>query len=514
MASEPIAANPAMPVAPARPVRWYNMLAYGSNDVLGAGSMAVISTWILIFYTSFCGLSAAQATIIFGVARVLDAFTSPTIGHLSDNLGRSWLGRKFGRRRFFILAAIPLLPSFAIMWVAGQGFWYYLVTYVLFEMVYAMEIIPYETLASEMATDYKTKAKFAGARILLGQCSAIAAAFLPGWLIAYLGPDSPDTYFYMGVIFSILFMAAAGLLYAFSWERQRPPGLDEEEDAAERPTLGAAFKALYRNLFSTLRIRAFRLHLGMYLGGYISQDIYNAAFTYFVIFALAGSTAVVANLVGVTYIVQLIAVVLAINFALRLSPAAAYRFAALSFGIGVVIFLGMYAAGYDATSALFWLPVVFAGLGRGALNYIPWATYNYMADVDEIVTGRRREGAFAGVMTFVRKMSQAAAVILVGQVMQASGFVSKASVQSPEAIMAIVGVLGAGTLAMLIFGVLVSTRFHLDPETHAILLSEIEHLRAGGTAPSSSANRHVVEDLSGWSYDRLWGNNPVAAKSA
>jgi oligogalacturonide transporter len=27
------------------------------------------------------------------------------------------------------------------------------------------------------------------------------------------------------------------------------------------------------------------------------------------------------------------------------------------------------------------------GLGRGALNYIPWATYNYMADVDEIVTG-------------------------------------------------------------------------------------------------------------------------------
>jgi oligogalacturonide transporter len=73
---------------PARPVRWYNLVAYGSNDVLGAGSMAVISTWILIFYTSFCGLSAAQATIIFGVARVLDAFTSPTIGYLSDNIGR------------------------------------------------------------------------------------------------------------------------------------------------------------------------------------------------------------------------------------------------------------------------------------------------------------------------------------------------------------------------------------------------------------------------------------------
>ena len=80
MATDPIAARPILPTAPTRPVRWYTLLTYGANDVMGAGSMAVISTWILIFYTSFCGLSAAQATIIFGVARVLDAFTSPTIG--------------------------------------------------------------------------------------------------------------------------------------------------------------------------------------------------------------------------------------------------------------------------------------------------------------------------------------------------------------------------------------------------------------------------------------------------
>jgi len=134
-----------------------------------------------------------------------------------------------------------------------------------------------------------------------------------------------------------------------------------------------------------------------------------------------------------------------------------------------------------------------------------------MADVDEIVTGRRREGAFAGVMTFVRKMSQALAVILVGQVMQASGFVSKATAQSPQAIYAIVAVLGAGTIAMLVFGVLVSTRFRLTPATHAILLEEIEHLRRGERTPSTPDNARVVEDLSGWSYDKLWGNNPVAA---
>jgi oligogalacturonide transporter len=509
--TDPIAARPAMPVNPTRPVRWYNMTAYGLNDVLGGGSMTVIGTWILFFYTTFCGLSVAEATLIFGVARILDAVASPLIGHMSDNLGRGWIARTFGRRRFFILAAIPLLPSFAFMWVPGQTFWYYLITYVLFELVYAMEIIPYETLASEMATDYKTKAQMAGARILCGQLASAGAAFLPGLLISRLGPDDPNTYLYMGIVFAGLFMLVAGLLYAFSWERQRPPELEEAEQRA-RPTLFASMTALYRNLFSTLRIRAFRLHLGMYLGGYISQDIYNAAFTYFVIFALGGSAVIVSGLVGVTSLVQLVSVLLAINFAIRLSPSAAYRFAALSFGVGVVIFVAMYFAGYNAASVLFWLPVVVAGLGRGALYYVPWATYNYMADVDEIVTGRRREGAFAGVMTFVRKMSQAGAVILVGQVMEAAGFVSGSDIQSPQAITAIVAVLGIGTLVVLFLGVLVSTRFKLNPANHAILLDEIERFRSGERTPSDPEHQRIVEDLSGWKYDRLWGNNPVARR--
>ena len=125
-----------------------------------------------------------EAGIIFVVARLLDAFFSPVIGYISDHFHRTWLGKKFGRRRFFILLAIPLVPSFALMWVEGQSFWYYLITYCFFELVYAMEIIPYETLAAEMSPDYKTKAKFAGARIICGQIANIAAMWLPGVIIA------------------------------------------------------------------------------------------------------------------------------------------------------------------------------------------------------------------------------------------------------------------------------------------------------------------------------------------
>ena len=503
------------PIA-ARPVRLHNYLAYGSNDVLGAGSMAVISGWVLIFYTQFCGLSAGQAATIFAVARILDAFASPMIGYISDHFGGTWLGQRFGRRRFFILAAIPLLPSFALMWLPGQGFWYYLVSYVLFELVYAMEIIPFETLAAEMSSDYRTKAKFAGSRILFGQASAILAGFLPLWLIEALGRDSADTFFYMGIIFAILFMATAGLLYAFSWERHLPAEAAAAARAGPRTAggPGQALKALYRNLFSTMRIRAFRLHLGMYLGGYISQDIFNAAFTFFVIFALAGSTAIASGLLGTMYIVQFVAVIIAINLALRASPSRAYQVAAADFAVGVLALVALWLLGVPATSPWIWLPIILAGLGRGALNYIPWATYNYMADVDEIVNGQRREGSFAGVMTFVRKATQAAAVAGVGFIMQAGGFVSGAQVQSDQAILTMALLLGIGTVGCLAAGIYVSTRFRLSPATHDILMREIEHLRSGARTPTSPGAGAVVEDLSGWRYEQLWGNNPVAGAAA
>lgn len=69
------------------------------------------------------------------------------------------------------------------MWVGEMGFWYYLVTYLLFDMVYTMILVPYETLVPEMTDDFKQKTKFSGARISMAQMSAILASFLPGILL-------------------------------------------------------------------------------------------------------------------------------------------------------------------------------------------------------------------------------------------------------------------------------------------------------------------------------------------
>jgi oligogalacturonide transporter len=495
-----------------RTVRFGHYLAYGSNDFLGAGAMSVISGWILFFYTTFCGLSAVQAAAIFAIARLFDAVASPLIGYVSDRFHRTALGRRFGRRRFFILLAVPLLPSFALMWIDGMSFWYYLVTYVFFEVVYAMELIPYETLAAEMSPDYGVKAKFAGARILCGQIAAILAGVLPGRIIETLGKDSAETFFYLGIIFAVIFMFVALMVFTFSWERPRE---DIESIAAESSATSPlhGLQRLYSDLWATLRIRAFRLHLGMYLGGYISQDIFNAVFTYFVVFAIGSTVVVASNLMGAMAFAQLLAVAMFIPMCLRLHPAPSYRIAVSLYAVAVLGFLALQRVD-GAPTWWIYVPVIVAGLGRGGLNYIPWNTYNYMADVDEIVTGRRREGAFAGVMTFIRKTSQAAAVMGVGLILQSGGFISGSSVQSPEAVRTIMVVMTLGTLTLLAFGFIVSLRFRLNGHSHAVLMNEIRRFKEQSTTEPTAEARVIVEDLSGWRYEQLWGREAATLPPA
>ncbi len=518
-------------MAAERKTSWINYWGWGSGDLVGAGITAVTSGWLIYFYTHFCGLSAAAAGGLFAISRFFDAFTCPLIGYISDNLRNTWVGRHIGRRKIFLLIAIPLLPSFALMWVSGQTYLYYLLSYLFFELVYNFVLIPWETFPAEMTKDYKEKAKFAGARILCAQASAILASGLPALIINYLGKDSANTFLINGAIFGALASLVIIISVLCTWER---PYTEDEKVITPQPlNVGRALMIpikIVGDLFSTLRIRAFRQHLCIYLGGYISQDIFNGAFALFVGAVMLGSTVVIAQMMTTMYAFQFLSVMIAIRVIMKAGPSRAYAIAIASFIVGCLLYYGFYLfqpAGYGAAVTgiehnifagalsgvmpplmLFWLfvPIIFAGLGRGTLNLVPWSVYNYLPDVDEAVTGQRREGIFAGVMTLVRKLSQAAAIAGTGWAISAGGFVSTAKTQSPQALHTLALILMAGPIVVMLLGFLVALRFKLNGATHAVLMGEIDRLRAGETTPSSPEAQAVVEDLTGWPYAKLWGH--------
>ncbi len=57
-------------------------------------------------------------------------------------------------------------------------FWWYLATYLLFDMAYIIILVPYETLVPDMTDNFKQKTRFSGVRIALVQLLVILTDFL------------------------------------------------------------------------------------------------------------------------------------------------------------------------------------------------------------------------------------------------------------------------------------------------------------------------------------------------
>ncbi|MFV0561085.1 MAG: MFS transporter [Enterococcus sp.] len=495
-------------------VKWYNYLAYGLVDFLGAGSSALTGAWLLFFYTTFCGLTATQGAVIFASARVVDAVVSPLMGIISDNFHKTALGKKFGRRKFFILLGIPLVLSYNLFWLSGQTFLYYLVTYITFDIVYTMVLVPYETLATEMTQDYKKRVIFSGSRLFCGQVAAFFAAFIPGRLIAWLGQSNASSFSIAAFIFSIIFVLILIGLYLFSWER---PTIEEKETVhpkeKTKKSVVTAFKFIYTDLFSTFQIRAFRVHIIMYLGCYISQDIFAQVFTYFVVFALAYSAVTASNILSVITLFCIVGVALCIYTITKINPARIYQISSLFFLFSTLGFLAAYFVPSLHTIPFLFVVGAFCGVGRGALAYIPWNIYSFIPDVDELVTGRRREGAFAGVMTFTRKATQALAVFVVGLLLDHFGFISKATTQHPTAINTILAVMGIGVIVFLAMGIIASFQFKLTEESHTVLLNQITQYKENPNYVMDDQTAKQMKALTGWDKEFYWGNNNVGKVS-
>lgn len=495
-----------------RQITLRHTLGYGSANLLGSGALAISGAWLIYFYTTFCGLSVVEAAAIFSVASVLDAISNPIMGFITDNFYNTRLGRRFGRRRFFILLGIPLVLLYPLMWVQGFGFWYYLGMYALFELVYTSIMVPYETLAAEMTTDFAVRSQLTGAKAMFGKAANFLAAFIPAQLFLVYSKDSPIPFLLTGIAYALIMCGAMLALYLTSWER--PAHEVAQEKTA---SLRLALKKLCADMLSTFHLKIFRKHLGMYLLGFGAEWLFISTFTYFVIFCLGQGKDTVAYLNSFSSVMQLLSTFLFIGICIRMGFARPYRIALTIVCLSVLAYTALYFLGWSQQTtvfALFAITAVF-GIGTGGVYYIPWTVYTFLADVDEVLTGRRREGIYAGAMTFAGKLARSVIVFGMGWTLGQFGFVSGQAAQPQAAVNAVAGVFALGVIGLALGAIYYTTQMTLDRKSHAVLLEEIARIKAGGSIADAPAHaRAVAEELTGWPYAQCWGNNRLAAPAA
>lgn len=498
-----------------RKVGYGTAIGYGVTDLFGGGAFALIATWLLFFYTTYGGLSMIEAGSIFFIARIVDAFVSPIMGYISDKFGNTRLGKRFGRRRFFILIGAPLMLLYALVWVQDMNYWYYLGTYLSIELLSAMVMVPWETLAAEMTNNFSERTRMQAIRLSFSKIGNVLSASLPGVMIYFFGKDSGVTYTYTGIVFALIFFVATLTTYFCTWEAQ-----DIDPDFAKRNTgprlsLFGHLGHLVKEIFNTFHIRAFKLHMIIYISSFTAMDIFRSTFVYFVVYVLLQDVTSASGYLTITTVMA-VPSTLAFMFIidkLNLSQSSGLRVSYLCIMATLAFLFLLYATNFDAPMLMISAAFVILGFGWAGLNFIPWNMYSFMPDIDEIITGRRREGVFAGAMVLIRKSTIAVAILVVGLILEKNGFVKGTATQPESALHALTWLMVFGAGSLLLISFITTYRFKLTRETHKIILKEIDRLKAGGKVEDCAEEaKPVIKDLTGYDYSDVWGNNEKLRK--
>lgn len=385
-------------------------IGYGFGDIYGGGSFLVFSLLYMNFLVLVEELPIVATSVIIFIGKVWDAVTDPAVGWLSDKT-RS----KFGRRRFyFLIGIIPvflsfiaLFFSFGIQSVTGKII-YYTFAYMFFGTAFTIVMVPYNAILSDITSDYNERTSFTTVRMIFSGGASLLCAVIPGMIIKAIGgnengPGQKNGYLFMAVILGAVF----GLcwLMTFLWTKEKE-NLPETENMTIKSWL------------SVFKNKAYLIYLGIFLSFQIAVDLMLALLIFYM------------DIVVLKYksyeLVVGVLLVCSVAFMAVMGAVAKRKGKAFPLYIGMPVWiltmLAFIPANKDTPVFLFCVFAACIAVGSAAGNLSTWSMLTDIFDVDEIITGKRREGIYSGMTTFLRKAASGAAVLLLGFGLKSLGF--------------------------------------------------------------------------------------------
>ena len=379
------------------------LAAYGAPTFAVGYLLFFVQFYFLKFATDVLLLAPALVSVLFGAAKLWDGVSGPLIGSWSDR-SRS----RLGRRRPFLLAALPLLAfGFVMLWTvptALSGGWlvaWIAVALFVFFGAFDLYTLPHLALGAELSTDSHERTRLFGVR---------QASFTIGIMLAFGGiqyamnSDAPRE---AAMLLSIPAALLAALLLAV-------PPLALREPASVDRRGGTGIASGFRDVVSTSAARRllavqFVEALGVgavgTMGPYIAEYLLRQP-----------------EVVGLLPAAYVVSSVVAIPLWVRISRSYGKRATWIAaMGIAAVAFGGIWTVGVGDFALLMVLLAV-AGAAMGCGNVLGNALLADVIDVDERRTGERKEGIYSAAMLVALKVGTAIALAMSGPVMTITGF--------------------------------------------------------------------------------------------
>ncbi len=452
--------------SPASKLTFAEKLAYGAGDLGPAMTANLLVFYQLFFFTDVAGIPAGLAGSVLMIGKVWDAINDPIVGVLSDRTQ----SKKWGRRYPWMLGgAIPFGLTFVLQWVKpdldGMGlFWFYVIMGVLFNTAYTAVNLPYTALTPEMTQDYHERTSLNGFRFTFSIGGSLLSIILMILVTLALpgNANRGNQYLVASLIISVI--SVASLIWCVFGTKTRTlryasEHLDEHE---EEIPIGQQFKLAFAN-------RPFLYVIGIYLCSWLALQIMATVIKYFVEKYMLMPPEVANNLVLAVQGTALVALSFWSWFSSRYGKKIAY-FAGMA--IWLVAQVGLFSLQPGQVGLMYFLGAL-AGLGVSTAYLIPWSMLPDVIDLDELNTGKRREGFFYAFMVLLQKVGLAVGLFAVGQALEQSGYNGALAIQPPAAIEAIRWSIGPLPTVFLILGVVLAYFYPITQAYHEEILLKL-----------------------------------------
>lgn len=444
-------------------------LAFGSGDIGPAVATAIMSFFLLYFFTDVARLSPAVAGSILLVTKIWDAVNDPLIGLLSDRLRTRW-----GRRRPWLLfGAVPFGVAFFLLFQTPElgetaKVAYYLIVSLAMDTAFTMVNVPYTALTPELSRDYDERTSLNAYRFAFSITSGLIAAVLHPILVSAIAAstDVRTGYAVAALIWAVVCALPFFIAFAGTREQHTP------EEEAPMP-----FWSGLRYVFAN---RAFRYVAGIYLLSWLVVQTVSTLIVYYMTYWMRRPEAISLVLLAVQGS-ALIWLFVWSAISRRLGKKGVYLVGMTTW---VAVSLALFVVQPDWSLGAVMALAALAGVGVSVAYLVPWAMLPDVIELDELQTGRRREGAFYGFFVLLQKLGLAVGLFLVGQVLEWSGYMTPppnaaAPIEQPEsALLAIRLMIGPIAALVLIAGMALVARFPITRATHEQTLRALAQRQA------------------------------------
>ena len=492
------------------------MINYSYANIYMGGAGYIISMYFTIFLTDVVNLSLNQAGIIVMIATVWDAVTDPVMGIITDRT-RS----KTGKHRRYLLWGIPLMVlSYTLLWNSygldaknspTTAMLYFVLVYMLYKTAYTVIGVPHTAMLPELAPDYNLRTQYNSVGYLFNSAGMVPAFGIAVLILSIFGSNDNLTsasrmpFLIIGITLSVFFGFAVFMTYA---KTREPSSLNNKNEKLD-------IKYIIREYVLVFKNRSFRQYFFMSLAYQFATGFYANSKVYYIKY-LANQYKTYAIFNAVAGVAE--AGAFPLNYALTMKHGKKKcgNIVTPLMVAGLAIGLIMQSGGSIIWTVLMMLSMILYPFGMSGLGFVSTNIFPDLTDVDEMITGRRREGVISTFSTLIKKSISGVMAALVGFTLQGFGLVTGDKVSEYEKMHntmfeqtanAVTGVricVAVIPIVAAIISLILLKRFRMTKEDHTMIRAAIATKHKYGSVTLTDEQKQRIELVSGQKFENTW----------